>query len=415
MVAMDIVNLYENYNKYFDEDLKTIFEICSKVASDSGFKIFLIGGIVRDLLLERKNLDIDITVEGDAIKFCKILEQQKIGRIISIHEDFGTAKIEINSKKVDFASTRSEYYPKKGHLPVIKKIGCQLKEDVERRDFTINSLALSLNQEDFASLHDFVGGFEDLKTNTLRLLHDNSFIDDPTRIIRALKFAVRFGFELDEKTFLLQEDYLNNINYDMGYNRVKNELKLTFNLNSNLALTRFIQHRIYKLIIQDENTFLKVKSQIIKFDFEQTIQQYSVKKPWIVYFGALAVLGDEEIISKLALTQKELTIINEAKKYMTPVDFAGDYSIYKAFTSLHRESLLIASIFSNSEDIYRYLDKLSMIKLAVTGDDLIKIGFKPSRIFGEIFDYVLQRKLEKPLMSYEDEISLINQHFSASL
>ena len=156
---------------------------------------------------------------------------------------------------IDFASTRSESYPKKGHLPVVEKIGCSLKEDVLRRDFTINALAKSVTTGEIV---DYTGGLEDLKNKKLRVLHDGSFIDDPTRIIRGLKFSIRFGFDLEEHTKQLQDEYLANINYDMSYKRVKKELMETFNLNSQFAFNKFINEKIYKLVTPNDVELPKV-------------------------------------------------------------------------------------------------------------------------------------------------------------
>src|SRR5574344_2053283 len=212
---MNIVNLYD---KYFDASYKAIFEHCSQVAKQSECKIYLIGGIVRDLLLNIASRDIDITVVGEVYKFAENLVACGGGKILSEHKEFGGIKIEIYGEKIDFTQTRSEIYPQKGHLPVTS-LGCSLEEDILRRDFTVNALAISLNSEDFGEIIDFVGGFEDLKSKTLKILHKKSFIDDPTRIIRGLKYSVRLGFELDNLTKKLQDEYLEDINYDIGYNR----------------------------------------------------------------------------------------------------------------------------------------------------------------------------------------------------
>ena len=180
--------------------------------NDNSNKLFYIGGVVRDEILGKKSFDIDITYVGNAIEYCS-----KFGEVIQENPDFGTIKVNVDGKEVDFASTRSESYPHKGHLPVVEKIGCSLKEDVMRRDFTINALAKSVTTGEIV---DYVGGLKDIKNKKLRVLHDESFIDDPTRIIRGLKFSVRFGFELEEHTKRLQDVYLSNINYDMSYKRV---------------------------------------------------------------------------------------------------------------------------------------------------------------------------------------------------
>lgn len=396
MRPMNIINIYENYNSYFNADLKAIFEQCSKIAFRNNYKIYLIGGIVRDLLLNRESHDIDITVEGDAIEFVRILEKEADAQILSLHPDFGTAKVKINGEEIDFASTRSETYPKKGHLPHIKNIGCPLKQDVKRRDFTINALAISLNKENFANLIDYAGGYEDLKNKKIRLLHDKSFIDDPTRIIRALKYSTRLNFEIEEHTFKLQEEYLQNINKDMCYKRVKQEVQKTFNYNMDESLDKFIKQEIYKLAVQ--KNFSRPVS-----DVRTLIKKYEPKNPWIVYFGVFAVEEDE---IKFELTKTEKDIIEDAKLLLHK-RFKDDFELYKAFSiDKNLESLLIIATLGREKEVCHYLDDLINIKINVNGNDLINLGYKPSKKFSEVFDYVLKEKLKKPDMNQAEEIEL---------
>lgn len=401
MVAMNIVNINENFNSYFSADLKTIFKQCSDVASKSGFRLFLIGGMVRDLLLNRKNLDIDITVEGDAIAFSHILEQELGVKITSVHKDFGTVKVKFDGQNIDFASTRCESYPQKGHLPGVNEIGCPLEKDVLRRDFSVNSLALSLNQDSFADLIDYVGGYEDLKAKIIRVLHDKSFIDDPTRIIRALRYSQKLGFEFDEKTLKLQQEYLGNINYDMSFSRVKNEIKRTFELNLQCVFDNFIDQKIYKLITLKE--IEKPKTNI-----ESLINQYKPKTPWFVYFGIIVVQEDEEFSDIIDLTKTQKDTVLDAKNLLS-AKLKNDFEIYKAFQGKSIETLLILAASGKDKEVSRYLDNLNKIKIMINGDDLIGLGFAPSKAFNEAFDYVLKHKLKNPQMEKTEELILAKE------
>jgi len=408
---MNIVNLYENYNNYFDADLKNIFNRCSKIAAENGYKIYLIGGIVRDLLLDRENLDIDITVEGDAIEFAKLLSKEMGAKIVSTHEDFGTAKVQIDGQKIDLASTRSEIYKKAGHLPTVAEIGCSLKKDVIRRDFTINSLALSLNPDNFADLIDYADGFDDLKSKKLRILHDKSFIDDPTRIIRGLKYSIRLGFEIEEHTFELQNNYLENINYDMCYKRVTNELKLTLGLNSQAGFEQFVNEKIYKLISEKE-------IEIPKTDIENLIKKYNPKNSWLVYLGViLSEEGElEPIVEKLEFTKNEKNIVLNVKKLSLIKKIETDFDIYKAFEDMDVETLLILAVYEDQkygEKVFRYLDYLREIKLSVNGQDLLEIGIAPSKTFAEAFDYVLKHKLKSPQLTQKEEKKLLSEYIKS--
>lgn len=405
MVAMDIVNIYENYNKYFNSDYnyhyKAIFEKCSNIAYKTGYKLYLIGGLVRDLLLNEKSLDIDITVAGDAVEFAHILEKELNAEILSIHKSFGTVKVKIDGEKIDFASTRSESYPRAGHLPVVTKIGCSLNEDVLRRDFTINSLAMSLNKENFADLIDYVNGYSDLNAGIIKILHNKSFIDDPTRIIRALKYSSRLGFDLDNETLNLQNEYLKNINYDMCYKRVKNEIKKTFDKCNPEAFNKFISQGIYKLITSNQNNALNSKA----FDLINTNHP---KHPWLIYLGTIAVFEDDNFLDKLELTKNEKNIILDAKKLISS-KLNNDFLIYKAFSTLKIESLLLLAILGKEKEVIHYLSNLSKIKITTNGSDLIKLGFNPSKKFSLAFDYLLKKKIQTPKITKQEELEIIQK------
>ncbi len=350
--------------------------------NDNSDKLYYIGGIVRDKLLGVRSLDVDITYVGNAIDYCS-----KFGEVIQENPDFGTVRVNVGGHAVDFASTRAEVYAKKGHLPVVTKIGCSLKEDVMRRDFTVNALAMNISTGEIV---DYVGGQEDLKNKLLRVLHDESFIDDPTRIIRALKFRVRFGFELEEHTRHLQEYYLADINYDMSYKRVKKELIETFNLNSQRAFEIFVNEGMYRLVSPENFELPKV-------NIEQLIKKYPVNNVWLVYIGLLPDL------SRLEFTKEERKIIED---FRAIGDLKNDFEIYKAFDGLAAESILLYGISKELRVVLRYFDVLSHIKISITGEDLKHLDIEPSPEYQKIFDCVLKAKLENPEMTFDDEIKL---------
>lgn len=345
--------------------------------------LYYIGGVVRDKLLGRESFDIDITYVGNAIEYCS-----KFGKVIQENPDFGTVRVFVGDREVDFASTRAEKYDKKGHLPVITQIGCSLKEDVMRRDFTINAMAMNTAT---GEIIDYTGGQKDLGNKVLRVLHDNSFIDDPTRIIRGLKFRVRFGFELEKHTRQLQEGYLKNINYDMSFKRVKKELIETFNLNSQKAFELFIKEGIYKLVSPEE-------FELPNINIEELIKKYPVENVWLVYVGLLPNL------SNLELTKQERKIIDDAKSIG---ELNSDFEIYKAFENLSTESILLYGISKDLNSATRYLDKLKKVKIETTGVDLLEMGIQPSPKYQEIFDKILMAKLKNPEITKEDELKLV--------
>ena len=337
--------------------------------------LYYIGGIVRDMILNKESFDIDITYVGNAIEYAQTLNNIEI---IKINEPFGTVKIKHNGQEIDLASTRNEIYPKAGHLPVVVEIGCSLKKDVERRDFTINTLAKSLET---GEIIDYLGGLKDIESKTIRVLHDNSFVDDPTRIIRALKFSVRFRFDLDQHTKELQTKYLQNINYDMSYKRVKKEIIETFNLNSQQAFERFFDEKIYKLLTIKE--FKKPK-----YNIQKLIEKYPVKNVWLVYLGWCD-------LSKLPLTKQESKIIDDYNRLKT-LELKNDYELYKEFKDSEKESILLYAINIDDKKVFHYFENLADIKLNITGKDLQNMGIKPSKKYSECFEYILKQKIKNP-------------------
>lgn len=402
--------------------------------NDTSNKLFYIGGVVRDELLNKQSIDIDITYVGNAIEYCS-----KFGEVIQINPDFGTVRVkipssphreiadfvpstgsghnvseELNNVIVDFASTRSETYPKKGHLPVVEKIGCSLKEDVLRRDFTINALAKSITTGEIV---DYVGGLKDLKNKKLRVLHDNSFIDDPTRIIRGLKFAMRFNFELEEHTKKLQDEYLKNINYDMSYKRIKKELIETFNAPlSNITkeykkqrtFEKFINDKIYKLVTPND-------VEIPSINIEELIEKYcpdmdchvantprNDEHIWLIYVGVLKDL------SRLPLTKIEQKILDDVPQNI----LNSDFELYKTFENAKIETILLYAILKDQKGAKHYLDNLRNIKILINGKDLQNLGISPSPQYQEIFDEVLKAKLQNPKMTKEDELKIAKSYSS---
>lgn len=354
-------------------------------------KLYYVGGVVRDELLGRESLDVDIVYEGNAIEDCA-----SIGEVIRVNPDFGTIRVKVQGREVDIASTRTERYDNKGHLPQVEKIGCSLNEDVLRRDFTVNSLYKSVSS---GEIFDFTGGLEDLKNKKLRVLHDKSFVDDPTRIIRALKFSHRFRFELEENTKKLRDEYLENIDYDMCFKRIKKELIETLGLNSDKLFEKFINEKIYKLVTPKE-------AKLPSVGIENLVNKYSLNNEniWLIYTGVLRDL------SRLELTRKEQKILDDFSE-LEDLEFKNDFEIYRAFENKEIESIILYAVLKDEKIAGHYLDDLREIKIQITGKDLENIGFKPSPKYKEIFDFVLAKKLENPKMSFSDEINLVKENF----
>ncbi len=197
----------QEHSESIAEALEHMHPELSLVREAGGDPVYLVGGAVRDLLLGRGRADIDLVVEGDAAALAA-----RLGAAVVSHERFGTAKVALDGHEVDIAAARSESYPEPGALPVVEP-GADLAADLRRRDFTINAMAIPLQGE--PRLIDPHGGQADLARKRLRVLHDGSFADDPTRAIRAARYAARFGFELESHTAeLLRRTDLGTVSAD---------------------------------------------------------------------------------------------------------------------------------------------------------------------------------------------------------
>ena len=198
------INLAKIIEKQLPAELVNFMWVAGEIAHTRGEKIYLVGGVVRDLLLGQANFDLDLVVEGDAIELAQQLRKINQGKITT-HPHFNTAKLQWDNWSVDLATARSETYDKPGALPTVTP--SSIDDDLSRRDFTINAMAIHLNPGYYGRLVDPHDGRNDLKHKRIRVLHEKSFTDDATRIWRGLRYEQRLDFHLEIKTLaLLQRD-----------------------------------------------------------------------------------------------------------------------------------------------------------------------------------------------------------------
>ena len=201
-----------------------IIKIVGKIADELKVKAYIVGGPVRDKLLGIANYDLDFVVEGDGIKFAEALNKKLKGKLTT-YRAFGTATIEIKGKRIDIVTSRKETYKYPAAYPTVKPGA--IKDDLFRRDFTINAMAISVNKKNFGKLMDFYGGQKDLRKGVIKVLHDKSFMDDPTRIFRAVRFSVRFGFKIEPHTKkLMKEAVLDGLLGEVNAARIRKEIEL---------------------------------------------------------------------------------------------------------------------------------------------------------------------------------------------
>ncbi len=187
---------FPSIDKKNDELIKTIGEIADKY----NFEVYAVGGYVRDRILSRERKEIDLLVVGDGIEFARIISKELKTKDLTIYKNFGTALIIYNNYKIEFVGSRRESYTKNSRKPKIEP--GTFEDDIKRRDFTINTLAFSINSKNFGEIIDLFNGYEDLKNKIIKTPLDPliTFSDDPLRIMRAIRFATQLNFQIDEKT-----------------------------------------------------------------------------------------------------------------------------------------------------------------------------------------------------------------------
>lgn len=399
------ISLQKEFESGLSADYKLAIVLSAQIAEKYGIKIFLIGGIVRDLILSSKIKDIDITVESDAILFCQKLEKEVDCEIVATQENLRTAKVKFASGvEIDFASTREEYYEKSGVLPVAINFGCPLSLDVKRRDFTINTLALALTGMDKYQLVDYYSGYTDIQEKIIRILHDKSFYDDPSRIVRALKFKKRLGFSYDVETFKLMQKYLQNVDETMPLERIKNEFKQYFSIKNESIYQEVIDTMAYKLL--SDNPILDVEYKNI--ENLKNYELYNEDYLWFIYI-ALIIVNSEISYERLNLSSVEKKILQEVKELQEAEVSSEKIDIYNTYQDKTEIALAIYYVMSKSEKLIQFLTALKQVSLLITGRDLIDLGLIPSPYFHEIFQKILKEKLDGNLKTKEEEINFVKE------
>ncbi len=415
----------EKYLKNLPEELKSLINKIRFAAGDKKVKAYLVGGFVRDLLLGVKNLDLDIVVEGDGIKFARDFAES-LGVKITAHESFGTATVFIGHKlKIDFSSSRKEYYPKPAHLPEVEP--GTLRDDLFRRDFTINAMAISL---DGFSLVDYFGGLADLRRKIVRVMHPLSFIDDPTRILRAVRFEQRYDFKIEPVTLgLLRQAVGAGLLEQVHPHRRRDDLILILKEEepakeikrlAKLTGFDFISPRL-KANARTYALLRAFKAQVGYFN-----KNYTRRRPldaWVIYLIALldsldvktaravcARFGLRKGEEKRVLSYKQMKI--KAFNYLRKASVKPS-RIFALLEPLSYETIL-ALRGTYADPVFRrnitdFLDIYNGMRILVGGEDLRGMGVLPGPKYQKIFALVLRAKLNGLVKTKADELALIRK------
>lgn len=407
--------------------------------------IFVVGGFVRDLLLDRPSLDFDIVVEGDAIFFANRLSARFGGRILT-HRRFGTAKwvLRGNAEKLiyalpalngddqkrlpdslDLITARTEFYEQPAALPTVES--SSIKMDLHRRDFTINTLALRLDGEHLGKIYDYWGGMSDLRKEKIRVLHALSFVDDATRLLRAVRFEQRFDFQIEPRTLALMEESLPLLDKLSGA-RIRHEIMLILDepkapemlarlwelgvlktIHPAIPWNETIQERLHQLDDMIINPAWHLPERLLSSDFKRT-------------FGQLLWLGEQpedslySIVSRLRSKSeiKNLLIATSKAVHRIP-DLVGAPAsrIVGEFEKIPNPALFAAYLILPDKNIRtildHYIQEWAAVEPITTGDDLRNMGLIPSPAYGRILTALRDAWLDGKILTPGQEKTLLNQ------
>lgn len=408
----------------------TLLEKIGDTAEKTGMKAFVVGGFVRDLLLREDTFDVDIVIEGDAIELSQKLSEEISCRVRS-HRKFGTAVVIFpDGFKIDFATARVEYYREPASLPVVEY--SSIKQDLYRRDFTINSLAICINSSNFGEVIDFFGGQRDIKDGIVRVLHNLSFVEDPTRILRAIRFEKRFSFQVGKQTLQLIKNAIKlGLLEKLPKTRIYADLELILKEERVIEIIAEMGklkigpaiHRKIKFDREHLGLFRELREVCVWFNLLYLDKRYEI---WICYLMAVfdPLMRDEALTlaRSMGIRRSVLDFIrvtkDEAEKViyrLLTTRIISKKLIYDLLSPLPVETILYIMAKAKSEDIRRYISlyftKLKNVGINVTGKDLIDLGLKPGPRFKKIFDDVHEKKLLGELTTLEQEIDYVKSRY----
>ncbi|MEO0293801.1 MAG: hypothetical protein ABIN61_06235 [candidate division WOR-3 bacterium] len=382
----------------FSDELGKVFKEIGKLAKSLRYSVYLVGGPVRDILLGRAFQDVDIVCIGNAVKLAKVFSEKIGGKLI--HRPlFPNATVELDStSKIDFVSARSERYPKnKVALPKVRKTK-DLIVDLERRDFTVNAMAVDLNPDGFGNLIDPFNGFSDCQKHLLRVLHENSFREDPTRIFRALRFSVKLSFEIEEETKKLLKRDLKFVR-ELTPERLWKEIRLSLESGSeNLNyLKKYGVLKVLDLSYPGDSFLERIDLGAVQFNISpvdaliiallegRSIKRRPFDRSFIQQIGYLReinkkVLGNVKVVHRLFQLK--------------------DYSLLYLFAKYPETSIVIENFFDNR-------DKL---KPELTGDEIKNLGIKEGPEIGKLMELIIEGRWLGKIYDKKGEIEFVKKY-----
>jgi tRNA nucleotidyltransferase (CCA-adding enzyme) len=414
------------------DPLLSLLTQASELAQEMNYPLYVVGGFVRDLLLGEPTLDMDLVVEGDAIRLARRLGRRGGARTRS-HRRFGTAKVILEGREaefgipsLDFATARMEFYEHSAALPEVER--SSIKADLHRRDFTINTLAIRLDSRHYGQLLDFYGGEQDLNDGLIRVLHSLSFIEDPTRIMRAARFEQRLSFVIEPRTAELIDDALPMLSRVSG-ERIRHELYLILREREpERVLCRLddmsVLLQIHPHLTCSEETwqqFARLRQVIMEGTWDIEPEQNGRPAPGL-YLALLTYHLSrpdlEAMAERLKIFRGDLNLLHQVldgREVETDLDRPklSNRQIYALLRYSGTPALLIQWLCTGSERVrerlWRYETELRHVQPAIDGVYLKSLGLKPSPLFSKLLHAVRDARLDGTIHTVEEEKAMVSR------
>ncbi|HJR80791.1 MAG TPA: CCA tRNA nucleotidyltransferase [Anaerolineales bacterium] len=416
---MDKRNLAELLKRSLGEDRLRLLQLVVDEATERGSPLFIVGGSVRDLVLGRPLNDFDLTVEGDAIALARSLSK-KHGGVVTAHTKFGTAKWFLPKNLVpdteshdalDLISARSETYKHPAALPTVAS--GTIEDDLRRRDFTINAMAIRLDGSHFGELRDDLNGIDDLQKGIVRVLHPRSFIDDPTRMYRAVRYEVRYGFHIAEETLALIPEACALVE-KLSPQRIRHELDLILDEPNAIAmLKRLDELDLLTCIHPALGNFSQSNLATLKSD-DAVLQNRNSR--WLLWLMRLTDQEIEFINERLHFKSDLLKMLRSASVLETNLPALIGLKPSQVVELLEGYSIKALEVFSRAlydqqqKDILnRYLSEWWGVKPKTTGHDLKKLDVPPGPKYNEILRRLRAAWLDGEVKTEEEEKALLSE------
>ncbi len=454
-------NLSEKLACKLPSALLALLQAIADKATKQHAAIYLVGGFVRDLLLDKPGLDLDLVVEGNAIALGKELEREFGGKLVS-HNRFGTAKWIINQPglnvfsrlsaytsrrsysaecssdtekstetlilpdSLDLISARTEFYAHPTALPTVEQ--GSIKLDLHRRDFTINTLAIRLDGQHFGELYDYWGGLQDLKKGVIRVLHSLSFIDDPTRMLRAVRYEQRYGFEIEYRTMRLIDDARALLRKVSG-DRIRHEMDAIFLEKQSSSMVSRLNELALPAAIHPKMNFPESFPQVLqKLSSEKPESFWQIDKAWrgipykvavsyLLWFGLYGNDGFEEVIKRLRIQKSLSTAIGLLRQAMNAIKQEGQNLKPSRFAMLMKKlpsiavyacSLLVSEPWLQ-DYFMQYMKKWKSLKPNTTGTDLKRLGIPLGPEYKRILNALYCGWVDGVIHTREEENAFLRQ------